>query len=113
MVGMDRDRPGDEREASIAEIAERALQRIVTTLVIAAGLIGLAIYMRPGPPRYQAVIADGQVVRIDSRKGGMIGCDFRGCVWILRPGQNLERGNLRPPAPAPAALPAPAAQPAR
>ena len=85
-------------------------------------MIALAIYARPAPPRYEAVIGDGKVVRIDTRTGTMIQCDERACRTILRRGQPLAanpyrrlpaRDEARPapavPAPAPApALPAPA-----
>ena len=96
-------------EIPFSEVAEKVAGRISTGLVIAAAIIGLAIYARPSPPRYQAVAADGRIVRIDTRSGTIIACEGGRCATVLRRGQRLDRN------PAPAALPkpaAPAAQPA-
>ena len=106
-----------DAEGGLRELADAAVRKIVTAVVIASGVIALAIYARPAPPRYEAVIGDGKVVRIDTRSGTMIQCDAQACRTILRRGQTLA-GNpyLRPRArqdaePAPA-LPAPAPAPA-
>lgn len=119
---MNRDRfdPDTERrdapaaEPSPGEIAEGIMHKFVTAMVIAAALIALAIYARPSPPRYQAVIGDGKEVRIDTVSGTMIACEVgRRCYTLLRHGQSLESGPgpVAPPA-APQPLPAPAARPA-
>jgi hypothetical protein len=42
---------GPEAEASLGDLAERGIKRIVTAIVIAGAIVGLAIYSRPGPPR--------------------------------------------------------------
>jgi hypothetical protein len=96
-----------EGELTLADIIDNAARKIVTALVIAGGLIALAIYFRPSPPRYQAAVGDGKVVRIDTRSGSVIACDGERCYRVLRRGQELDR------APAPKALPAPAARPAQ
>lgn len=110
----------DEREGppaalTLADIVENAARKIVTAIVIAGGLIALAIYFRPSPPRYQvAAGADGRIVRIDSRSGSVIACDGERCYRVLRRGPELDRAPPAAkalPAPAPAAreaLPAPA-----
>jgi len=114
--GAARERP--PRELSLAEVAEGAVHKFVTVLVIAAALIALAIYARPAPPRYQAVVGDGKVVRIDTRSGTMIACEAERCFRILKSGQILDRNPRRAalpkqePAAAPQALPAPATAPA-
>lgn len=96
-------------ELSFADIVEIAARKLVTAIVIAGGLIALAIYFRPSPPRYQAAVGDGRVVRIDTRSGTVIACEGSRCYRVLRRGQELDDA---PPAKALPA-PAPAAQPAR
>jgi len=98
-----------EPELSLSELVEKVGNRLTTGLVLAAAIVGLAIYSRPGPPRYQAVAGDGQVVRIDTRSGSMISCDAQRCLWLLRRGQHLERrpnAKLPKPGTSPAATPA-------
>jgi len=117
MASMNERRP--EREPSLGEVAEKVSGRMTTAAVLASAIIALAIYARPAPPRYEAVVGDGKVVRIDTRTGSIISCDDEGCVLILRKGQRLGRGPNRRPAlkaaAEPAALPPPARsdQPAR
>lgn len=105
MAPVDEDRPA-HKEASLAELAERLSSRFTTALVLAAAILGLAIYSRPAPPRYEAVVGDGKVVRIDTRSGTIIACDAGGCATVLRKGQRLERNPNRRPALKPAAPPA-------
>lgn len=92
---------------TLADIVENAMRKIVTAIVIAGGLIALAIYMRPSPPRFQAAVGDGQIVRVDGRSGTVIACEGQRCWRVLRRGQDLED------APAAKALPAPAARQAQ
>ncbi|HYI47078.1 MAG TPA: hypothetical protein VEX35_01305 [Allosphingosinicella sp.] len=92
---------------TLADIVENAARKIVTAIVIAGGLIALAIYMRPSPPRFQAAVGDGQIVRVDGRSGTVIACEGRRCWRVLRRGQDLQE------APAAKALPAPAAREAQ
>jgi hypothetical protein len=101
-----------EPELSPIELAESALRKLVTVIVIAAGLIALAIYARPAPPRFQAFAVGGQIVRIDTRKGTIIACDGARCATILQHGRHLDRELGHPLLPVPAAAPAPAALPA-
>lgn len=92
---------------------DSAVRRIVTAVVIGCGVIALGIYSRPGPPRYQVIAAEGQIVRIDTRSGTVIACEGRTCMTVVRRGQRLHRElPSMAPAPAPrAALPAPAQTP--
>lgn len=102
-----------------ADLVESAVRKLVTAIVIAGGLIALAVYWQPASPRYQAVAADGRVYRINTRNGTIIGCQGERCAIVLQHGHHLE-DNLEPPvapkqlAPpaAPASTPAPTPAPA-
>lgn len=113
-------------EQTVGDVVENAVRKIVTAIVVAGGFVALAIYFQAPPPRYQAAVGDGRVVRIDTKSGTVIACDAQGCAIVLRRGQRLEsrsnldrlpsqgNQNLQAPAlPAPAtkapAAPAPAA----
>jgi hypothetical protein len=78
-------------EPSNRELIDGAVRKIVTALVIAGGVIALGIYSRPGPPRYQAFAAEGQIVRIDMRSGTVIACEGNQCMTVVRRGQRLRR----------------------
>jgi hypothetical protein len=116
------ERDGPLEAPSLADIAEGVVRKIVTAIVIAGGLIALAIYFRPSPPRYQAAVGDGRIVRVDSKTGTVIACQDGHCYRVLRRGQSLEEAPAakalpapaaRQPEPAPAPPPANAAVPAR
>lgn len=101
----DHDRtPAAAPDPSLAELIEGSAKRLATSLLIAGAAIAVAIYARPGPPRYQAFAApDGSIVRIDMRSGTVLSCQGRNCYRVVRRGQRLEDGAE------PKALPAPAA----
>ena len=82
-----------EQEASptLGEYADRIARKVATGIVITGGLIAIAIYSRPGPPRYQAVVDGPRIVRIDTRSGTVIACEAARCMTVLRRGQRLER----------------------
>jgi len=103
------EREGPPEELTLADIVENAARKLVTAIVIAGGLIALAIYFRSSPssPRYQAAVGDGRIVRIDTRTGTVIACEGERCFRVLRRGQELDER------PAVRALPAPAARPAQ
>ena len=122
---------GERAGESLADIVDGAARRIGTALMIGGAAIALAIYARPGPPRYQAIPTGSGIVRVDTRSGTVLHCVENGCYTVVRRGQSLldreERqkarekafGSTAPPAPealpAPQpqkALPAPAAEPA-
>ncbi|MEA3031923.1 MAG: hypothetical protein QOG13_3248 [Sphingomonadales bacterium] len=113
-------RDSDPAEQTVGDVIDNAVRKIVTAIVVAGGIVGLAVYFQAPPPRYQAAVGDGRVVRMDTRTGTIIACDAQGCAIVLRRGQRLEeRSNLdrlphqgsqnlqAPAVPAPA-LPAPA-----
>ena len=78
-------------EPSVSHIAEKAIRGFTTAIVVSGAFVALAIFSRPGPPRYQAVVADGRIVRIDTRSGTIISCQAGGCTTVLKRGQRLER----------------------
>ncbi len=82
---------------------------MTTAVVIAGAIVGLAIYARPGPPRYEALVEGDRIIRIDTRKGTILSCEGQQtCQLIVRSGQRLTRVK-RTDAPAqPKALPKPA-----
>jgi hypothetical protein len=107
--------PADQAPLTLDEIVDRAGRRIASGLVAAGALIGLAIYWQPAPPRYQMAANGNQILRIDTRKGTIIGCEAGQCATLLHRGQHLS-SHLTIDLPSkPAAVPAaaPAAAPAQ
>jgi len=101
-----------EAEPSLSELVEVGIRRVMTSIVIAGGLVALAIYAKADPPHYQVAAADGRMYRINTRSGTVIGCEGRTCAIVLERGQDLddklpERALPAPPQARPA-LPAPA-----
>ena len=101
-----------EREPNLNEIVDLGMRRMAAALVIAGGVIGLAIYAQPGPPRYDAFATPTGIVRIDRSNGKMIACEGGRCMTVLERHQRLAPNPnvLKKPKPAPAptpALPAP------
>lgn len=65
------------------------VRKLVTAIVLAGAIIGLAIYSQDGPPRYQ-VAADGErVYRINTDSGTVIACEGDKCAVVLERGQEL------------------------
>jgi hypothetical protein len=98
-------RSGDDEGLTVPELAEKIGRNISAALVIGAGFIALAIYARPGPPRFQAFAAGSEIVRVDTRQGTVIACEGGQCFNIHHAGQHVAKD-----APPPPALPKPAAQ---
>lgn len=98
-----------EPKPTLTEVVEAGIRSVTTGVVIAGAIVGLAVYARPGPPRFEAVVDGDRIVRIDTRKGTIISCEGQQtCQLILRRGQRLTRVK-RTDAPAqPQALPKPA-----
>jgi hypothetical protein len=90
---------------------ERLGKRVTTGLIVAAGIVGLAIYARPAPPRFDAFAVGSQIVRVDMRTGTIIACEGRqSCQLVLKRGQHLQRIHRSDAVPGPAAItPLPAA----
>jgi hypothetical protein len=112
-----RARPSSARpeaaEPSRAELVEVGIRKIMTSIVIAGGLIALAVYSKDDPPQYQVAAADGRMYRINTQSGTVIGCEGRTCAIVLQRGQDLDDKLPERALPAPAqarpALPAPEA----
>jgi len=111
--------PSDMR-ATLADTIDLAARRIMTGLMVGGAAIGLGIYSRPGPPRFEALETETGIVRVDSRSGTILHCVENGCYTVVRRGQSLldreERQKARAKAfgddsaPAGRALPAPQPQ---
>lgn len=117
-----------EPEPTLADHIDAAIRKVVTGVVIAGGLIALALFSRGGTrveaPEYQiTAAADGRVYRVNTESGTVVTCQGTNCQIILRGSRGLvdltddeEDGDETPKqnavaAPPPAAqLPAPAAQ---
>ena len=100
----------DEAPLSMSEVIDAGIRRVTTGLVISGAIVGLAVYARPGPPRFEAVVDGDRIVRIDTRKGTIISCQGRQtCQLILKSRQRFTpvKRTDSPDRPA-AALPAPA-----
>ena len=120
---MDERRRREEaaREPTLGETIDGAARRVMTGLVIGGAAIALAVYARPGPPRYQALETDSGIVRVDTQSGTILHCVANGCYTVVRSGQSLldrdERQKAREKAfgggaaPAQRALSPPQAQP--
>lgn len=89
-----------------AEQIDGVVRKLVTAIVIAGAIIGLAIYSQDGPPRYQ-VAADGErVYRINTDSGTVIACEGDKCAIVLQRGQELLDALPVKALPAPAPGPA-------
>ena len=99
------------RSTMLGEAIDGAVGKITTGIVIAGAIVGLAVYARPGPPRYDAFAFGNQIVRVDSRTGTIIACEAQQtCQLVLRKGQRLTRIKRTDALPKPAAAtPLPAA----
>jgi hypothetical protein len=99
------------RSPMLGEAIDAAVGKITTGIVIAGAIVGLAVYARPGPPRFDAFAFGNQIVRIDSRSGTIIACEgAQTCQLVLRKGQRLTRIKRTDALPRPAAAtPLPAA----
>jgi hypothetical protein len=94
----------------MSEAIDAGARKVTTAVVIAGAIVGLAIYARPGPPRYDALVDGDRIVRIDTRKGSIISCQGeQTCQLILRSGQRLTRVKRTDAPDQPQALPKPAA----
>lgn len=101
------------RQTMLGEAIDGAVRKITTGIVLAGALIGLAVYARPGPPRFDAFAFGDQIVRVDGRTGTIIACEgTRTCQLVLRKGQRLERIDRTKALPAPTAPTPPQAAPA-
>lgn len=109
-------RAEDEEPLTLLDVAEKIGRNVSAALLIGCGFIALAIYARPGPPKYQAIASGGEIVRLDTRSGVMIACEAGQCYSVRKRGDPLAaHAPSVPPAVAKSApassLPAPGAPP--
>jgi len=101
------------RSTMLGEAIDGAVGKITTGIVIAGAIVGLAVYARPGPPRYDAFAFGDRIVRVDHRTGTIIACEGQQtCQLVLRKGQRLTRIKRTDALPKPAAAIPPPAAPA-
>jgi hypothetical protein len=82
----------DPRDRKLGEAIDVAVGKITTGIVIAGAIVGLAVYARPGPPRFDAFAVGDKIVRVDMRKGTIISCEAQQtCQLVLQSGQRLQR----------------------
>lgn len=108
-----REREPRRAELSPGEQIEVGIRRIMTSIVIAGALIGLAIWSQDDPPRYQVTAADGRIFRVNTESGTVIACEDKRCAIVLERGQDLDDSlppRALPKQEAAPALPAPAAR---
>jgi hypothetical protein len=94
-------------ETPSAETLRQGISTMALAIVAAAAIIGFSLPDAPRGPRYQAMIVDGKIVRLDTRNGNIVACDFRRCVRVLGNGKHLAR-NSEPGLAVSATVPAPA-----
>ena len=98
------------RSPRLGEAIDGAVGKITTGIVIAGAIVGLAVYARPGPPRFDAFAVGEKIVRVDTRKGTIIACEGeQTCQLILKSGQRLTKVKRTDAPDTPKALPRPAA----
>ena len=60
------------------------------SIVVAAAFVGWSLPGTPRPQKYEAFVVDNKIVRLDTREGHIVACDFSRCVRILGNGKNVE-----------------------
>lgn len=90
-------------QPNLTSAAERIGRGVSAAIVVGAFFIALAIYERPGPPRFQAFAVGNEIVRIDTREGAIIACQAGQCMNVRHRGQDLVK---ELPQPSPAVSPA-------
>ncbi len=72
------------------EPLRRAVMTLAVSVVIAATIIGWSLPDSPKPQKYQVIVADGKIVRLDTREGHLVACDFNRCVRVLGNGKTVQ-----------------------
>lgn len=108
--------------ATLADLINDSVRKLVTAIVVAGALIGAGFYLggdEVEAPRYQVTTTpDGRIIRINTDSGTVIACEGERCGIVLERGQDLDdspparvappQDEARPALPAPAATPTPA-----
>lgn len=88
-----------------SEAFRQAVILLGASLVIAAAVLGWTMPDPPNPARYEGFVVENKVVRLDTRHGHLVACDFNRCVRVLGNGKEIQP-NSAPGLSAPAAAPA-------
>ena len=62
-------------------------------VVAAAVIIGYSLPDTPRAPTYEAFVVEGKIVRLNTRNGNLVACDFERCVRMLGSGKKLARNS--------------------
>ena len=72
------------------ELLRRAVMTLAVSIVIAATIIGWSLPESAKPQKYEIAVVNGKIVRLDTREGHIIACDFSRCVRVLGNGKNVQ-----------------------
>ena len=72
------------------EPIRQAAVTLGVSIVVAAAFIGWSLPSSSRPQKYEAFVVDNKIVRLDTREGHIVACDFSRCVRILGNGKNVE-----------------------
>ena len=72
------------------ETVRQAAVTLGVSMVVAAAIIGWSLPNSPRPQKYEAFVVDDKIVRLDTREGHIVACDFTRCVRILGNGKTIQ-----------------------
>ena len=72
------------------EPVRQAAVTLGISIVVAAAFIGWSLPSSPRPQKYEAFVVDSKIVRLDTREGHIVACDFTRCVRILGNGKAVQ-----------------------
>lgn len=115
------ERAAPKEEATLADLINDSVRKVVTAIVVAGALIGAGVYLggdEVEAPRYQVTTTpDGRIIRLRTDNGTLVVCDGAGRCGILQrrsedleddpPPSALPKEEARPALPAPAGATAP------
>jgi hypothetical protein len=72
------------------ELIRKAAVTLGLSIVVAAAIIGWSLPESPEGQKFQGFVVDNKIVRLNTRDGNMVACDFSRCVRILGNGKDLQ-----------------------
>ena len=72
------------------EPIRQAAVTLGVSIVVAAAFIGWSLPSSSKPQKYEAFVVDDKIIRLDTREGHIVACDFSRCVRILGNGKEVE-----------------------
>lgn len=72
------------------EVIRQAALTLGVSIITAAAIIGWSLPDTPRSPKYEGFVVDGKIIRLDTREGHVVACDFDRCVRVLGNGKNVE-----------------------